>query len=158
MSNLDPVLGPREPAEGPMETEPTAEASVASALETPGLGLRDSPSPEENIVLIFFIGLALKANTVMKLYRGGEITEWIDLTFLEEETIESFDIPHTQKTILRKFVMWKEMREEGLGRALTNEELGQVSGDQLRMLRITKRSNPLLGSAQALSEENRRAR
>ena len=65
----------------------------------------------------------------MKLYREGEITEWIDLAFLEEETIESFDIPHTQKTILRKFVMWKEMKEERLGRALTDEDLGQVSGD-----------------------------
>ena len=105
MSHLEPVLGPRETAEGPMQTESIAEAGGASVLDSPGLGLRDSPSPEENIVLNFLVGLALKTNTVMKLYREGEITEWIDLAFLEEETIDSFEIPHTQKTILRKFLM-----------------------------------------------------
>ena len=90
-----------------METEPIAEAGGASALDSSGLGLRDSPSPEENIVLNFLVGLALKTNIVMKLYREGEITEWIDLAFLEEETIDNFDIPHTQKTILKKFIVWK---------------------------------------------------
>ena len=46
MSHLDPVLGPRDPVEGPRETESISEAGGASILDSPGLGLRDSLSPE----------------------------------------------------------------------------------------------------------------